>query len=157
LTGSFDRQGGNVQFAAVPTGNVAGMELMPPEKRTRALGFDERPLGPARWQFVTSGDVYRAILEQKPYGVHGLFGFGSNLLLAHSEVLRGRQALAALDFYVQADLFMTPTAELADVVLPVASAFEREALKVGFEISPAAQAHVQLRQRVVEPQGEARS
>jgi anaerobic selenocysteine-containing dehydrogenase len=52
---------------------------------------------------------------------------------------------------------MTPTAELADVVLPVASPFEREGLKIGFEVSPAAQSLVQLRQRVVEPRGEARS
>ena len=52
---------------------------------------------------------------------------------------------------------MSPTAELADVVLPVASAFEREALKIGFEISADAQSLVQLRRRVVEPRGEARS
>jgi len=51
---------------------------------------------------------------------------------------------------------MTPTAELADVVLPVASAFEREGLKVGFEVSPSAQSHVQWRRRVIEPRGEAR-
>src|SRR5207247_7927660 len=63
----------------------------------------------------------------------------------------------ALDFYVHADLFMNPTAELADVVLPVASPFEREALKIGFDISPAAQSLVQLRRPVVEPRGEARS
>ena len=49
------------------------------------------------------------------------------------------------------------TAELADVVLPVASAFEREALKTGFHVSPAAQSHIQLRQAVVAPRGEARS
>ena len=89
--------------------------------------------------------------------VRGLVGFGANLLLAHADVQRGRQALAALDFYVHADLFMNPTAELADVVLPVASAFEREALKIGFEIVQEAQSLVQLRRRVVEPQGEARS
>jgi anaerobic selenocysteine-containing dehydrogenase len=52
---------------------------------------------------------------------------------------------------------MNPTAELADVVLPVASAFEREGLKIGFEISAEAQSLVQLRKRVVEPRGEARS
>jgi anaerobic selenocysteine-containing dehydrogenase len=157
LTGSFDRQGGNVLFAGVPTANVVGLELLPAEKRGRTLGRAERPLGPARFQFVTTDDVYRAILEQKPYGVHGLVGFGANLLLAHAGTLRGRQALTALDFYVHTDLFMNPTAELADVVLPVASAFEREALKVGFEISQEAQSLIQLRQRMVEPQGEARS
>jgi anaerobic selenocysteine-containing dehydrogenase len=34
-------------------------------------------------------------------------------------------ALKALEFFAHADLFMTPTAELADIVLPVASSFER--------------------------------
>src|SRR6202035_5438437 len=51
---------------------------------------------------------------------------------------------------------MNPTAELADVVLPVASAFEREALKIGFEISEEAQSLIQLRPAVVPPPGEAR-
>src|SRR5260370_28633908 len=52
---------------------------------------------------------------------------------------------------------MTPTAALADVVLPAASCFEREALKIGFEISAEAQSRVQLRQAIVAPPGEARS
>jgi anaerobic selenocysteine-containing dehydrogenase len=157
LTGNLDMRGGNVLFSAVPSMNLAGFELMPAAQRTKTLGLEERPLGPARWQFVTSEDVYRGILEGEPYGVHGLIGFGANLLLAHADSARGREALKALDFYVHADLFMNPTAELADIVLPVASVFEREALKIGFEISAEAQSWVQLRQRVVEPQGEARS
>jgi anaerobic selenocysteine-containing dehydrogenase len=96
-------------------------------------------------------------LEDSPYPVRGLIGFGANLLLAHGDPVRGRAALAALDFYAHADMFMTPTAALADIVLPVASCFEREALKIGFEISAAAQSHVQLRQAIVPPPGEARS
>jgi anaerobic selenocysteine-containing dehydrogenase len=52
---------------------------------------------------------------------------------------------------------MNPTAEMADVVLPVASAFEREGLKIGFEISAQAQSLVQLRPAVVPPPGEARA
>ncbi|HEU4369154.1 MAG TPA: molybdopterin-dependent oxidoreductase, partial [Methylomirabilota bacterium] len=157
LTGSFDAQGGNVLFPAVPTANVAGDDLVSADRRVRALGLPERPLGPSRWEHVTSDEVYRAILEQRPYGVHGMVGFGANLLLSHADARRGREALAALDFYVHADLFMNPTAELADVVLPVASPFEREGLKVGFDVSPAAQSLVQLRRRVVDPRGEARS
>jgi anaerobic selenocysteine-containing dehydrogenase len=157
LTGSFDAPGGNVLFAAVPAANVAGEELLSAQQRERTLGMQERPLGPARWQQVTSEEVYRAILDKRPYPVRGVVGFGANLLLAHADGRRGREALAALDFYVHADLFMNPTAELADIVLPVASAFEREALKIGFDVSEDAQSLVQMRRRVVEPRGEARA
>jgi anaerobic selenocysteine-containing dehydrogenase len=156
LTGSFDAPGGNVLFATVPSRNVAGAEFLSPEQRARSLGLPDRPLGASRDQWVTSEEVYRGILEREPYGVHGMIGFGANLLLSHSDVRRGREALAALDFYAHVDLFMNPTAELADVVLPAASAFEREGLKLGFEITADAQALVQLRRPVVEPRGEAR-
>jgi anaerobic selenocysteine-containing dehydrogenase len=157
LTGSFDSVGGNVLFASVPTGNMAVEASSSATQPAPALGLTERPLGPSRWQHVSSEEIYRGILEQQPYAVHGLVGFGANLLVAHADGRRGREALTALDFYVHADLFMNPTAELADVVLPVASAFEREALKVGFEVSAEAQSLVQYRKRVVEPRGEARS
>jgi anaerobic selenocysteine-containing dehydrogenase len=157
LTGSFDVQGGNVLFAGVPAANVAAVEPDPARQPAPALGFAERPLGPSRWQHVSTDEIYRAILEQQPYAVRGMVGFGANLLVAHADGRRGREALAALDFYVHADLFMNPTAELADIVLPVASAFEREAFKIGFEVSAEAQSLVQLRPRVVDPRGEARS
>jgi anaerobic selenocysteine-containing dehydrogenase len=156
LTGSFEAKGGNVLFPSVPAANVAGDELLSPEQLARSLGVQDRPLGPSRWGWVTTDELYRGILEQRPYAVRGLVGFGANLLLAHADVRRGREALTALDFYVHADLFMNPTAELADVVLPVASPFEREGLKIGFDIGAEAQSLVQLRQRVVEPRGEAR-
>jgi anaerobic selenocysteine-containing dehydrogenase len=156
LTGCFDAPGGNVLFAAVPSANVNGEVLLTAEQQRRALGLAQRPLGPSRWQYVTSEEIYRGILDEQPYSVRGMVGFGANLLLAHPDGGRGREALAALDFYVHADLFMNPTAEMADIVLPVASAFEREALKIGFEISTEAQALVQFRQRVVAPRGESR-
>src|SRR5262249_9454781 len=157
LTGSLDARGGNVLFPVVPSENVEGGELLSAEQRSRALGLQERPLGPSRWQFVTTDEVYRAILEERPYPVRGLVGFGANLLMAHAESQRGREALAALDFYVHADLFMNPTAELADIVLTVTSALECEALKIGFDISVEAQSVAQLRRQVVAPRGEARS
>ena len=69
----------------------------------------------------------------------------------------GRAALARLDFLVYADLFLTPTAALADVVLPVASAWEREGLRVGFGPTPEGEGLIQLRAPVVAPRGESRS
>jgi anaerobic selenocysteine-containing dehydrogenase len=157
LTGSFDVPGGNVLFPAVPAGSITGENLPAARRLAPAIGFAERPLGPARWNHVSPQDFYRAVLENTPYAVRGLIGFGANLLLAHGDPARGRAALAALDFYAHADLFMTPTAALADVVLPVASCFERESLKIGFEISAEAQSHVQLKPAIVAPPGEARS
>jgi anaerobic selenocysteine-containing dehydrogenase len=156
LTGSFDDCGGNVLFSTVPTANVMGGELISAEQRAHSLGLSARPLGPSRWQHVTSDEIYRAILEQQPHAVRGIVGFGANLLLSHADGGRGRKALAALDFYVHTDLFMNPTAELADIVLPVTSPFESEALKTGFDVSQEAQSLVQLRRPVVAPRGEAR-
>jgi anaerobic selenocysteine-containing dehydrogenase len=157
LTGSFDAAGGNVLFPAVPSSSTTGEDLPSAKRLAPAIGFAERPLGPARWNHVSPQDFYRAVLEGLPYPVRGLIGFGTNLLLARADPVRGNAALTALDFYAHADLFMTPTAALADIVLPVASCFECEALKVGFEISEDAQSHVQLRQAIVAPPGQARS
>jgi anaerobic selenocysteine-containing dehydrogenase len=157
LTGSFDAPGGNVLFAGVPTNRIDGAELLSPEQRAKALGVDSRPLGPARFEFVTGEDFYTAALDGRPYRARGLVNFGANLVMAHGDSERGRDALAALDFFVHADLFMNPTAELADVVLPVTSAFECEGLKIGFEISQEAQSLVQLRRPLAPPRGEARS
>jgi anaerobic selenocysteine-containing dehydrogenase len=156
LTGSFDRPGGNVLFAAPPAAPIAGQELPSARHMAPAVGLAERPLGPARWGFLTTRDLYRAILEGIPYPVRAVIGFGANMLVAHADGRHGRDALKALDFYAHADLFMNPTAELADVVLPVASAFEREALKIGFEINQEAQSLIQFRQAVAPPPGEAR-
>ena len=156
LTGSFDRLGGNVLFTAPPAASIDGQELLAGRPMAPAVGIAERPLGPARWGYVGTSDLYRAILEDTPYPVRAVIGFGANMLLAHADGRRGREALAALEFYAHADLFMNPTAELADVVLPVASAFEREGLKIGFDISPEAQSLIQLRPAVAPPPGEAR-
>jgi anaerobic selenocysteine-containing dehydrogenase len=153
LTGSLDVPGGNVLFEAVPSNPIDGKEFLS-DARPPAVGVDRRPLGPARFEFVTGEDFYDAALDGR---IKALVSFGGNMVMAHADSLRGREALRNLDFFVQADLFMTPTAELADIVLPVTTPFESEALKIGFEYSQEAQSLVQLRQPLVAPRGEARS
>jgi anaerobic selenocysteine-containing dehydrogenase len=156
LTGSFDQRGGNVLFPAAPAAPIAGQDLPSARSMAPTLGVAERPLGPARFGFYAVSDFYRAIRTGQPYPVRAAIGFGANFLLAHAGGAEGREALKELDFYAHADLFMNPTAEMADIVLPVASAFEREGLKIGFEISAEAQSLIQLRPAIVPPQGEAR-
>ena len=156
LTGSRGRRGGNVEFAAVPAGDVPGAGLPAPEAAP-TLGLGERPLGPPRSGWCTSRDFYRAVLEHRPYPVRGLVAFGTNLLVSHAAAARGAEALRRLDFYVHADLFLNPTAKYADLALPVCTAWEREALRVGFEITQEANALVQLRPAAVAARGESRS
>ena len=157
LTGNYDAKGGNVEFPAIPIAGLQGDEFLSADQRARTLGRAERPLGAARYDHVCSADIYRGILEQKPYPVRGLVCFGSNLVMAHADGATALQALQALEFHVHADLFMNPSAQSADIVLPVTSPFESEGLKVGFEISKEACSLVQLRRRLVAPRGEARS
>jgi anaerobic selenocysteine-containing dehydrogenase len=157
LTGCIDAPGGNVLFTPVPTNPIAGAELLDPTQAGKAIGLSARPLGPPRFGHVTGEDFYAAALDGHPYRPRGLVSFGSNLLMAHGDSAHGRDALQALEFHVHLDLFMSPTAEQADIVLPVTGAFEAEGLKVGFEISQDAQSLVQLRAPLVPPVGEARS
>jgi anaerobic selenocysteine-containing dehydrogenase len=154
LLGCLDAPGGNVLFTPVPTNPIDGLELLAPEQRAKAIGLDERPLGPARFEFTTGTDFYAAALDGR---ARALVNFGSNLVMAQGDSARGRDALAALDFAVHADTFLSPTADLADIVLPVATPFEVEALRIGFEVSQEAQSLVQLRRPVQAPRGEARS
>ncbi len=157
LTGSFDAPGGNVLFAKHPRNTVNDMSLMAPAQRKKALGLKERPLGPPNAGWCTSQDLYRAILDGAPYRVRALIGFGANLIVSQPDGRRGDDALKELEFHVHCDLFMNPTAEYADIVLPINSPWEREALRVGFEITPDAEELIQLRQRMIEPLGESRS
>jgi anaerobic selenocysteine-containing dehydrogenase len=141
----------------VPVNDVSGVEFRDPERWRKALGLKERPLGPAVDGWVTSTDLYRSILDAQPYRVRGLVGFGANLLLSHADGGRGARALCNLEFHVQTDLYLTPTAAFADIVLPIASGWEREGLRVGFGLDQTACEHVQLRPEIVPARGEARA
>lgn len=157
LTGDHDAPGGNLALEAVPSNDVAGRGLIGAGQRAKALGLSDRPLGPAKDLWVTAQDFRRAVLDGEPYAVRGLVAFGSNHLLSQANTAAMLDALKALEFHVHLDLFMSPSAALADLVLPVTSPWEHEALRLGFEVSPEGQALVQLRQRVIDPVGEARS
>ncbi|VVQ18619.1 Flavohemoprotein [Pseudomonas fluorescens] len=157
LTGSFDKIGGNRVYQKPPHNAVASFDLLSDEQRQKALGFADRPLGPPSQGWITARDLYNAILTKQPYAIRTLMAFGTNLLLSQPEVDKGAKALGALDFYVHCDLFESPSARYADILLPVNTPWEREGLRIGFEISAQAEQLVQLRQRMVSSRGESRS
>ncbi|MBZ0105053.1 MAG: molybdopterin-dependent oxidoreductase [Sulfuricella denitrificans] len=157
LTGCIDAPGGNVWFSKPPVADVAGFESVTPEERALTLGLGQRPHGPPQKGWVTTRDLFRAIAEKQPYPVSCFISFGSNFLLSKPDTRLAQEALEKLDFLVLAELFETPTARHADLLLPVCTAWEREGLQAGFQVSAAADAHLQLRPAFVPPQGESRS
>ncbi|QDX81970.1 molybdenum cofactor oxidoreductase [Denitratisoma sp. DHT3] len=157
LTGSLGQPGGNRWFPKPRLNDIAAFEAVPPECRQRTLGLAERPLGPPSRGWITSRDLYRTIVSGEPYPVRALVAFGGNFLVSKPATRHAEAALAKLDFFVQTELFETPTARWADLLLPAASCWEREGLQAGFMVTPAADAHLQLRPAVVAPPGAARA
>ncbi|MEP9350628.1 molybdopterin-dependent oxidoreductase [Xanthobacter sp. KR7-225] len=156
LTGSFDRIGANRVRRGPFCRPVNALDKLP-AIRDKALGYQDRPIGPPAMGWVTARDTYRAILDGAPYKVRAMVAFGTNLLVSQADCAMAAEALAALDFHVHCDLFETPSARYADIFLPVNSPWEHEGLRFGFEINDAAASLVQFRPRMVSPRGESRS
>lgn len=158
LLGDFDQTGGNVIFPGAPVNAVDGKEFLGREMASHRIGRREKPLGPpARPGNCAAYDIFTAILEGRPYPVKALLNFGSNTVMSTGNSRRARQAFCALELAVATELFMTPTAELCDYVLPATSFLEMSNLAAGFEHRPQGKAHVQYRPAVIPSLAERRS
>ena len=158
LLGDFDRPGGNVIFPKVKVNDVGGKEFLPKEIAAIRVGRERKPLGPpAKPGNCAAYDVFKAILEERPYPIKALLNFGSNTIMSNADSRRGREAMKTLEFGVAADLFMTPTAELCDYVLPATSFLEMSNVTTAFEHRRQGKTHLQYRPAVIEPLAERRS
>ncbi len=79
-----------------------------------------------------------------------LYISGENSVRSHPNAKSVDQALRNLDFLIVQDLFLTETAEYADVVLPAASGFEKTGTYTNTE------RRVQLVRKILDPPGKAR-
>lgn len=70
--------------------------------------------------------MWQAILEQKPYPIKAMITWGVNPMSTRTNIRKGYEALKSknLELSVVSELFMTPTAMLADYVLPAADWLE---------------------------------
>ena len=154
LTGNFDTPGGNTVLGGLAANPVLGHDMLSIEGDERRLGFRERPLGPCgTFKSTQAYEVYKAILTGKPYPVKGLIGFGGNIIMSNAPSRLAGEALSRLDFHMESELFLSPAAALADLVLPAASSWE--SWHVGGNIGPFGdKGYIQLRPAVVPPQHE---
>ena len=83
-------------------------------------------------------------------GVRGMYMMGENPFLSDPNLNKVRKALAALDFLAVQDIFLTETAEFADVILPASSYMEKEGTYTNTD------RRVQIGRKVLEPPGQAR-
>lgn len=72
---------------------------------------------------VHATDVFPAAIRKE---IRGLFIFGEDPVVTDADQHHIRKALESLDFLVLSDLFMTETAQYADVILPGTSYAEKE-------------------------------
>ncbi len=100
---------------------------------------------------VPSYAVMRAVLDGKPYRPRAAFFMLTNPVTSFVNAKMTREALMKLEFSVVLDLFMTPTAALADIVLPAAFGMEHD--EVGYW--PGWYNEVRAHPKVVDPPGEA--
>lgn len=158
LLGDFDQAGGNVVFPKAPVNAVSGKEFLPKEAAEQRIGRERKPLGPpAKPGNCAAYDIFTAILEDRPYPVKALLNFGSNTVMSTGDSERARTAIRAVDFAVAAELFMTPTAQLCDYVLPATSFLEMGNLTSDFKHRPQGKLHLQYRPAAVPPLAQRRS
>jgi formate dehydrogenase major subunit len=104
-----------------------------------------RPLDPKPG--LTVVEIMKAALEGR---VKGMYMLGENPFLSDPNTNKVRKALSTLEFLVVQDIFLTETAEFADVVLPATSALEKEGTVTNTD------RRVQVMHEALKPPGDAR-
>ena len=101
---------------------------------------------------VPSWSLVKAILDEAPNAPRAAFFMLTNPMTSFVDSISTRKALEKLDFSVVLDIFMTPTAALADIVLPVAFGMEHD--EIGYW--PGWYNEVRAHPKVVDAPGDAR-
>jgi anaerobic selenocysteine-containing dehydrogenase len=132
ITGNIDRPGGNVLW--VPPAKVkpksafinrdqAGGQFLSMEQKKRMISASKFPFCPN----THSPTFWESVITGQPYRVRGMWIIGSNLLVTATQGMKIERAMKEhLEFIVVSDMFMTPTAQLSDLVLPASTWLEQD-------------------------------
>ena len=97
--------------------------------------------------------VFRAMAYGDPYPVKAFFVLGNNALMSYANMQLIQRAILTQDLVVAVEHFKTPTAQLADYILPGDAWLERNALSDSFGWTSI----YRTSQKTVDPPGECRS
>lgn len=123
LTGNID----------IPGGDILGMEIirpypvmrnqLPEGMLAKRIGSDQFKLLSGFRAAMPSAHIpglFKAMRTGDPYRIRALLVFGGNPMVTVANTREVYESLLKLDLLVVADMFMTPTAALADYILPAA-------------------------------------
>ena len=96
---------------------------------------------------LTAIDMFHGEADNR---IRGMFIMGENPALSHPDLKMTRAALAKLEFLAVADIFLTETAEFADVVLPAACFAEKDGTVTSTE------RRIQRVRKAIPPPGESK-
>ena len=116
----------------------------------KAAGHNNFPIYTKYRGEFHAGVLPEAVLEKKPYPIRLLISLGASIITSWPQSSIWRKTLEALDFLVCIDRQLTADAAYADIVLPATTYYEIESYMVNGPI-------FRIRERVIEPVGEARN
>jgi len=96
---------------------------------------------------LTHLEIFDAIYNKQ---IKMLYLMGENPILSEADSTHVKKALKKLDFFVSQDLFLSETAEYADVVLPAASFAEKDGTYTNTE------RRIQMVRKAIEPIGQSK-
>ena len=180
VTGNLDVIGGETfggfSETYIPESEIGLHERLSPEQKAKQLGYDDHPAFTYRaaemlkeptekvWgfpyadivmgcQMANPTSVFRAMASEDPYPIKAFFCLGNNALLSYANQNQIHKAMLNQELIVSHEIFMTPTAMLADYVLPGDVFTERNHVADSWSWST----RLALSQKVVEPPAEASS
>jgi thiosulfate reductase / polysulfide reductase chain A len=123
LTGNIDIPGGDILGMNIVRGYPTLKDKLPREMLNKRLGSEKYKLLSGWRAFLPSAHIptlLKAMRTGDPYRIRALLIFGSNPLVTLANSKYVYESLKYLDMIIVSDLFMTPTAAMADYVLPAA-------------------------------------
>ena len=174
VTGNLDVVGGELlggfHQGYIPESELALHEVLPLEQKKKQLGYENHPVYTYRvaemlkeptervWGYpyadlvmgchmANPSEVFRAMATERPYPIKAFFALGNNALMSYPNQHQILKAMMNQELIVAHEIFMTPTAMLADYVLPGDVFTERNHLADSWSWSP----RLTLSQKTAEP------